>query len=136
MRTNNIEKPRVAVPGEITPQYLRTPELVKFFGLSGSNFARLRLLNDDFPVPIRLSAKLVLWNVRDMSEWLAKQGKKSAAAPRDRSGLPVAPVASLRDAVDDAKRKHHQRQIDDLLDDTPPPRRSGKTAARRTASAR
>jgi predicted DNA-binding transcriptional regulator AlpA len=135
MRTAEIEVPRVSIPAEITPEYLRTTDLVKFFGLSGTNFKRLRLLNDDFPVPIRLSAKLALWNVREMRDWLTKQAKKSAAAPRDRSGLPVAPVASLRDAVDDAKRKHNQRQIDDLLDDTPP-RRSGKTAARRTASAR
>ncbi len=119
--STNIE-PRSA---EVAPEYLRTSQIRKLVGVSAPTFRRVVYTHADFPVPVRLSEKLILWPVEPVRRWFLRQEVEGAARPKDKAGMPVAPRPSLRGTVDARRKKSN----------TPPSRRAKKPASR-SASAR
>lgn len=68
--------PSVAASGN-----LRFPELAKWLGVAEPTLKRL-IQRDDFPRPIRLSERLILWPLPALVEWRdaqAAKAKKEAA---------------------------------------------------------
>ncbi len=88
---------------QIDPEYASLRDTAAAHGISVSTLKRLCALHADFPQPVRLSTKVILFHRADVTAWFAEQRKQAAAAPRTSGGLPEPRVRDIRRALD-AKR--------------------------------
>lgn len=57
-------------------KYLRVQELLKMLNISKATLYRLSR-REDFPRPVKLSRKLVMYNITEILSWLEKQREKN-----------------------------------------------------------
>ena len=88
-------------------EYLPLRDMAAVCGMSVSSLLKLVELHADFPRPVRLSTKLILFDRAALKAWMLA---RAASLPTDARGMPIAPVASLRGAVDDRPMRRQSRK--------------------------
>ena len=79
-RQRNPERPsRARRPADIAPIFLRRPELARAIGLT-EGFIRQQEARGNWPAPIRLGDRVVVYELATVVEWLRRNASHERAA--------------------------------------------------------
>lgn len=76
--------------------FVRLPGVMKMTGLGRSTIYRL-MAQQQFPLPVKLSARAVGWKAQELGSWCESRGREEAVSPSlPRGGRTVSRRGSLR----------------------------------------
>jgi predicted DNA-binding transcriptional regulator AlpA len=67
---------------KLTRTLLRLPALLDKLGGVSAEFVDALIANEDFPKPLAVSRRVLLWDQGLVDEWIERKGREAQQAPR------------------------------------------------------